>query len=98
MIEAVETAARPGVEAYDGRYVTEAGVAITIGRAGAGLFAQIRGLPPVLFLSEGDGAFYAPESGLTLQFAPPSRGRSPCFILNQPGKDALMALRAARTC
>jgi len=85
----------PALDAYTGRYRTTAGVTIAIGAERSTLWAQIRGLPPILFLSQGDGVFLAPENGIALTFAAPSPGRAAGFVLRQSGAPDLRAERIA---
>jgi hypothetical protein len=83
----------PALDAYAGRYRTEAGVTITVGAERSTLWAQIRGLPPILFLSQGEGVFLAPENGLVLAFARPAAGTARGFVLRQSGAPDLKAER-----
>ncbi len=77
------------ISALVGRYVTESGVPVMIGQAGAALWARISGLPPVIFADEGAGRFVAAERGLAIEFR-----RAAEFVLTQPGRPSLSAVRA----
>lgn len=86
---------RPALDVYAGRYETAAGVSLTIGHQRGSLYATIRGLPPILLLSEGDGLFFSPENGLSIEFRRKPDGRVAGFTLRQSGRPDLSADRLA---
>lgn len=94
----VSTAKRRKAEALDvyvGRYRTAPGVDVVVGDLSGALYAQVRGAPPILLLSEGDGLFYAPENGLSIAFRRKPDGRVAGFTLRQSGRPDLSADRLA---
>lgn len=83
------------LDVYVGRYRTAPGVDVAIGDLGGALYAQVRGAPPILLLSEGQGQFYAPENGLSIAFRRKPDGRVAGFTLRQSGRPDLSADRLA---
>ncbi len=86
---------QPALDIYEGRYETAAGVVVSIGHQRGSLFAQVRGLPPLLLLSEGAGLFFSPENGLSIEFRRKPDGRVAGFTLRQSGRPDLSADRLA---
>lgn len=83
------------LERYAGRYQTAAGVHLSIGHQRGALYASLRGLPPILLLSEGGGLFFSPENGLSIEFRLRPDGRVAGFVLRQSGRPDLSADRLA---
>jgi len=83
------------LDVYVGRYRTAPGVDVVVGDVGGALYAQVRGAPPILLLSEGQGQFYAPENGLSIAFRRKPDGRVAGFVLRQSGRPDLSADRLA---
>jgi len=94
-ISAAKRRKAESLDVYVGRYRTTPGVDVAIGDIGGALYAQVRGAPPMLLLSEGDGLFYAPENGLSILFRRKPDGRVAGFTLRQSGRPDLSADRLA---
>lgn len=83
------------LDIYAGRYETAAGVILAIGHQRGALYASLKGLPPILLLSEGGGLFFSPENGLSIEFRRKPDGRVAGLVLRQSGRPDLSADRLA---